>query len=240
MKDIEKIRPELDSIREQIPQTYCDRRTSCCALLPEMTFVEAGVIMKQIELLNRDDRNELLRKIMAYYFLNPVMILGCPFLEGKNCCIYQDRPFGCRAYGLWSFGHYRRRQEQGLSGKKQVRRSWEQLGVILPKAVTAFSLPYCRSVRPLPGVDLDDRGLVDLENEIQSLDRNLPVPAREFSKRYYNDLSFLVTADLIGYDSALRNKVAIVKEYLAAGTSPGLEYLLDKVGQVKEETVFAS
>ena len=232
IKLAEKLQPQLDSIRDRLPNTTCDRRAECCALLPEMTLVEASGIMKILDLPRRKDQNALLGKIMEYYFLNAVMIKGCPFLNQGACLVYLDRPFGCRAYGLWSAGHYRRRQEGALAGKKAVHRSWEQLGIVLPKAVTNFSPPYCRSVKPLPGADLDDQRLASLGSEIQALDRNLAGQAQEFSKRYYNDLSFLVTAGLIGYDAALRNKVAIVKEYLATGTSPGLKYLMEKIGPV--------
>lgn len=59
---------------------------------------------------------------------------GCPFLENGACCIYELRPFACRAYGLWGpkFGKVRtqksRLDRKAVLGKFAVIKEIVQQG----------------------------------------------------------------------------------------------------------------
>jgi Fe-S-cluster containining protein len=70
-------------------------------MLPEMTLVEALPVIRRLVEMAATMRNRLIKKIIGHFFLNPVEITSCPFLEGQECLIYPDRFFGCRSYGLW-------------------------------------------------------------------------------------------------------------------------------------------
>ncbi|MGD8450149.1 MAG: hypothetical protein PVF36_13060, partial [Desulfobacterales bacterium] len=96
---------ELKEVYALLPDTRCQRKTHCCSLLPEITLVEALLAIRRLVEMATAVRNPLIQKIIGYFFLNPVEITSCPFLEGQECTVYPDRFFGCRSYGLWSHAH---------------------------------------------------------------------------------------------------------------------------------------
>ena len=98
----------------QLPATRCRRRTHCCSLLPEMSLVEALTAVQLLVNMVPKQRYQLSRRMIHYFFLNPVKICICPFLEGQACLIYQDRFLCCRTYGLWSQGYYQQQAEHSL------------------------------------------------------------------------------------------------------------------------------
>jgi Fe-S-cluster containining protein len=84
----------------KLPGTRCRRRTDCCSLLPEMSLQEALSAIQLLMNMTPGKRQQLSEGLIHCFFLNPVKILMCPFLHGKDCSIYEDRFLGCRAY-LW-------------------------------------------------------------------------------------------------------------------------------------------
>jgi Fe-S-cluster containining protein len=222
---------ELTEARETLPTTNCSRRTDCCALLPPMGLIEALRLMADFDGMTDDRRQALILKCVEYFFLNPVRIMGCPFLEGIDCLVYANRPFGCRAYGLWSPSFYRRRQESAARSKKAVVRAWTSLGVTLPRAVADHRPRYCREVKTVSGPAPDDAAIEAVNLRIQTLDESLGHSSRVFAQTYASDLSFLLTADLLGFEAALQHKVTVVREYLDRGESAGLAYLLDRAAR---------
>ncbi|UCE83381.1 MAG: hypothetical protein JSV47_02240, partial [Deltaproteobacteria bacterium] len=99
-------RIELKQAYEKLPGTHCRRRTDCCSLLPEMNLLEALAAIRMLAKMSSAQRLQVYRRILSYFFLNPVEIISCPFLQGQDCLIYENRFFGCRAYGLWSRQYY--------------------------------------------------------------------------------------------------------------------------------------
>ncbi len=221
--------PELSGILDRLPPTTCQRQAACCALLPEMTLTEACRLYDFLERLPRERREQLNLKTIEYYFLNPVRVMGCPFLENKNCLVYDVRPFGCRAYGLWSPWGYRSRSEAGIPAKRQVDKAWAAIGVRLPRQVVNFQVKYCREVEPLDDRKLDDRVLESARLDVQALDHRLGALAEAFAVKHFSDLGFVTACRFLGKDSALRNKVIVVREQLQSGDSPSLAYLLEQV-----------
>jgi len=219
---------ELTALLERIPAATCRRRARCCTLLPPMGLTEAGLLFRRLAAEPPDDLRRLVRRIVEYFFLNPVRLMGCPFLDDQVCLVYADRPFGCRAYGLWSPRAYRRLVEGGRGAQMQVQKAWASLGVTLPGTVVNYRPSYCRFVTPVNGAGVDDRFLDEIQGRIKELDRRLGPPAGEFSQKYHHDLSFLLTASLLGYDQSLRNKLSVVREHLDHGRGPGLDFLLDR------------
>jgi len=221
------LRSELKAVLDRIPAVTCRRRAECCTLLPPMSLIEAGLLFGPLASEPPDSLRRLVRRIVEYFFLNPVRLMGCPFLDDQACLVYPDRPFGCRAYGLWSPRAYRRLVEAGRKSQKEVQKAWASLGVTLPRAVVNHRPVYCRFVTTLNGAEVDDRLLGEVQGRVQELDRRLGRPAGEFSQKYHHDLSFLLTASLLGYEHSLRNKVAVVREHLDHGRSSVLDYLIN-------------
>jgi hypothetical protein len=220
---------ELDAAYSRLPSTTCARKTDCCALLPQMTLAEACRLAARIREWPDEERRDVVVRLVEYFYLNAVRIVGCPFLGEASCLAYPGRPFGCRAYGLWSSESYRRQSRTAAEGKKAVNKAWAGLGVELPRMVLEHHPPYCREVRVEAGRKITDDELDAVNRKISELDRSLEPASNEFGRKFGSDLSFVYAAELSGFEAALKNKVAVVREYLELGRSPSLDYLLDKL-----------
>jgi Fe-S-cluster containining protein len=214
---------------ERLPATRCRRKTHCCSMLPEMTFVETLAIFRRIAAMESEERLALLKKISKYFFLNAAQITACPFLDGQTCRVYQDRFFGCRAYGLWSSAHYRKIVTGSQTAKRYLKKQWLQLGVRLPRAVVDFQIPYCLDVQTVEGVDLNDAALIHIADALESVSRQFSEAHQVFQQSYFSDFSFLVAALLFGHRPVVQIKFEVVKEFLDTGNAKKLDRILKGV-----------
>ena len=219
-------RKELAELYRRLPATRCQRKAYCCLMLPEMTLIEALVILEQMAGMNTDKRLALLKKISSYFFLNAARISTCPFLDAQNCQVYEARFFGCRAYGLWSPAHYRKVAARSQSAKKYLQKQWQDMEVTLPQAVVDFQVPYCPDVHTVENVDLNDTDLLETAGAVESISLRFSDAHQSFRKSYYADFSFLVAAMLCGHRRAVRLKFDVVKEFLHTGQSKKLNRIL--------------
>ena len=220
---------ELDRLRKlyhRLPKTVCLRRAHCCALLPEMTFVEALSAVRCLLDLECAARNDLLKRVLKYFFLNAVEITSCPFLNQGACSIYPDRFFGCRAYGLWSQRLYQTRASDDRQAKKALSDQWKKLGVSLPSSVIEFQTPYCPHVKPEGGAGVNDRTLLRVDRDIDRLSRLYSRWGRSFGRVYFHDLSFLMASLTFGASGAARMKFSLVREMLYTGGRQTLDDIL--------------
>lgn len=219
-------RQALEDLYARLPATRCRRRARCCSLLPEMSLVEALAALNRLQHFPTDQRLSLLKKLVRYFLINPMEITFCPFLEGTDCLVYEDRFFGCRAYGLWSPEEYGRRAAANQLAKSRMGEQWLRLGVRLPAAVIAFKVPYCRQVMPLEA-DLVTDSLPAAEEEVEHLSQSIdPGGQRLFRDCYFSDLSFLIAGLILGIPAALRLKFSVVKEGLQTGDRAPLDEVL--------------
>ena len=201
----------------QLPATRCRRRTHCCSLLPEMSLVEALTTVQLLADMVPKQRHQLSRRMIYYFFLNPVEICRCPFLEGQECLIYQDRFFGCRAYGLWSKGYYQQQAENSRKAKYLTQKQWQRLGVALPQEVVDFHVDYCPHVELEGDASAKDDLLVQTSELIDSISAQLVPWHDRFRQEYFSDLSFLLASISLGLQQAVQLKFEIVRDYLANG-----------------------
>jgi hypothetical protein len=159
-------------------------------------------------------RKRLHAKLVEYYFFNSVKISSCPFLEGRDCLIYSDRFFGCRAYGLWSYEYYQKLAKLNREAKIQLQLQWKRLGVTLPKQVVDFNRPYCQEVKTKTPYKMDDRMLNDIWNAINRLSERLSPWHRIYRQKYSGDLSFLFSAIAFGFNEAVKLKYTVVRDIL--------------------------
>jgi len=221
--------PQLGETYAHLPAARCLRHAHCCSLLPEMTLVESlSAICKLLDFVPAI-RRRIAQRIVGYFFLNPVEITTCPFLTGRDCLIYQDRFFGCRAYGLWSKGYYEKRAACDRQARVYLKQQWENLGVLLPREVIDFKLPYCRHVKPEGDAVIDDKGLLKVGDKIEALSKQFSPWHESFGKKYYSDLSFLLASLVFGASEAVQMKFTLVHDILATGNRQRLIQIVEEL-----------
>lgn len=249
MNNIDKLIFSIDNIKELLntsirqrqklgkayailPATRCQRKTHCCSMLPEVTLLEALFAIQQLLDMTPVRRRHLIRTIIGYFFLNPVEVLSCPFLDFQDCLIYQNRFFGCRAYGLWSKDYYEKLVSHSREAKVHLQRQWKYLGVPLPQSVIDFQVPYCQYVE-LDGDDvIDDRKLLQAADAIDALSRQFSQWHQLFSERYFFDLSFLLASLAFGFIEAVKMKFVIVREIVINRDRTGLDKIFEDLPDI--------
>lgn len=213
----------------QLPSTRCRRRTHCCSLLPEMSLVEALTAIQLLVDMVPKQRHQLRRRMIHYFFLNPLEICMCPFLEGQGCLVYQDRFLGCRTYGLWSRKYYQKQAKLSQQAKLLGQQQWQRLGVALPQEVVDFHLDYCPHVEAEGDVSVNDELLVQTSDVIDSISAQLVPWHDQFRQEYFSDLSFLLASISLGLQQAIQLKFEIVRDILSTGNREKVEHTVDKL-----------
>jgi len=222
-------RSALNEAYSQLPSTRCRRRTYCCSLLPEMSLLEALSAVQQLLEMKAEQRLWMNRRLIRYFFLNPVEILSCPFLESENCLIYRNRFFGCRAYGLWTEELYRKKGEQSRKAKTLSQHQWQRLGVSLPEEVVNFHLDYCPYVELEGGAFVEDELLLQTSDRIEAISGELVPWHEKFHQEYFSDLSFLLASISLGLQRAVQLKFEIVRHILSTGNKEKVDRIVDKL-----------
>jgi Fe-S-cluster containining protein len=222
-------RQGLKKIYSQLPDTSCQRRTLCCSLLPELSLLEALEALDQLRKFPPARRRELARRIIRYYFVNPAEIAGCPFLEDRDCQIYPSRFFGCRAYGLWSKGHYGQIAHQARLMKRNVVQLWKNLGVALPEEVTGHQVAYCAAVETVGQQKISDEDLLQSADRIEGWSQELNPRHLHFQEGYFRDMSFLTASLFVGLSEAVQLKFTLVRDLLQSGNQTPLEQVIARV-----------
>jgi hypothetical protein len=223
---------KLEETYRLLPATRCRRRTRCCAMLPEMTLIEALAAMQLLVETDAPLRHQLTRNIVRYFFTNPALITSCPFLHDHDCLVYRSRFFGCRAYGLWSQDYYDSIADRSRRTKKTVQLQWHKLGVSLPPEVVEFQVPYCRHVETVGEGFLDDEKLARVSDMIESLSEQCDHRHQEFNREYFTDLSFLVTSLIFGVTAAVQLKFAVVRDMTIKGDRTRLDKVINELPDI--------
>ena len=229
-KDLPQLK-ELKKTYALLPKTRCNRRARCCSMLPETSFLESLLALEQLMNMKPEKRVYISKKISRYFFLNPVEITSCPFLDKNNCLIYDNRFFGCRAYGLWSQGYYRQISERSRDVKNQIRKIWGRMGVSLPQEVMEFQVPYCTYVKTDDSAPVDDNWILQVENNMKNLSQQFPEEHHLFGQMYFSDLSFLFVSFIFGVNEAVSLKFSIVNDIVNTGNRVVLD---DKIGGISD------
>lgn len=217
---------ELQRTYNLLPATQCCRNTHCCAMLPEMTLLEALDAVQLLVNQSSRVRQQLINNIVSYFFINPVEITACPFLSDRDCLIYHNRFFGCRAYGLWSPDYYDSLASRNRQAKEAVQQQWRELGVSLPQQLVDFQVPYCRHVDIDGDGTIDDQGLDQVADTIESLSAQFIDWNRVFNQNYFADLSFLITSLIFGVTGAVQIKFTVVRDMVITGDRTRLDKIL--------------
>jgi Fe-S-cluster containining protein len=229
---------ELKETYSLLPSTKCRRKTNCCSILPEISLVEAIAVFKLLLDMPSSTRMQFVQNIISYFFLNPVEIRLCPFLKDQDCLIYENRFFGCRAYGLWSHEYYENLSAGVRRAKINLREEWKNLGLSLPSKVVDFQVPYCTHVEIDGHEFVDDRMLQNISDTIEAISGRLSRRHQSFSRIYYSDLSFLLTSLVFGIAGSIQMKFAVVRDIITTGNMTGLEKIKNELPELN--TIFSS
>lgn len=227
-----KQRAELREVYATVPASRCLRRALCCSLLPEMSLIEALAAIQCLMNMDPVTRLRLTRGLVRYFFLNSVRITSCPLLIDRNCLIYQDRFFGCRAYGLWPKHYYKELASRNHQMKRYNQGQWQSLGISLPQEIVDFQVPYCSYVKPDGDASVDDETLPHVADKIEMLSRQLAPWHESFRHGYFLDLSFLLASLTFGLTEAVQMKFAFVKDYVKTGNQAGLSEVVGNLPDV--------
>jgi Fe-S-cluster containining protein len=198
-------------------------------MLPEMSLVEALAVIKRLLDMPSGKRSQFVQNIVNYFFLNPVEIILCPFLKGQDCLIYEDRFFGCRAYGLWSQEYYEKLSAGVRQAKNHLREQWKNLGLSLPSKVVNFQVPYCTYVEIDGHAFIDDRMLLNISDKIEAISVHISQRHQSFTRIYFSDLSFLLSSLAFGFTESIQMKFAVVRDIITTGNMTGLEKIIDEL-----------
>ncbi len=222
-------RRKLKDAYARLPETRCRRRAHCCSMLPEMTLLEALSSIQRLTDMASPVRKRFVKIIANYFFLNPVEITHCPFLDGRECLIYQDRFFNCRAYGLWSPAYYEILSKRNRQAKINLRKQWETLGVSLPRKVIDFQVPYCLCVESDGRHKEYDDVLRHTAERIDALSRGFSHLHESFCNEYFSDLSFLLTSLVFGVTEAVHMKFYVVRDIITKKDRKRLDRIVSEL-----------
>jgi Fe-S-cluster containining protein len=230
-----KQRKELEEAYALLPPTQCQRKTQCCSLLPDMTLLEALTAIQCLARMPSIMRKKLTKKMISYFILNPVEITSCPFLDYRDCLVYQNRFYGCRAYGLWSHGYYEKIASNTREVKRHFQNQWQKLGVSLPQAVIDFQVPYCMCVKVDGETMINDEMLLHVADTITALSEQFLEWHQLFGQWYFSDLSFLLASLAFGFKDAVTMKFSIVREVVVTGNRSRLETISEQLPDICAE-----
>ena len=194
-----------------------------------MSLLEGLAATQLLVEMKPDQRLQVSNRLLRYFFLNPVEILSCPFLEGHDCLVYPERFFGCRAYGLWSREYYQKQAKRSRQAKLLGQQQWQRLGVTLPQEVVDFHLDYCPHVELEGDVSANDELLVQISDVIESISAQLVPWHDQFGQEYFSDLSFLLASVSLGLQQAIQLKFEIVRDIQSTGNDEKVEDIVDKL-----------
>jgi Fe-S-cluster containining protein len=197
-----------------------------------MSLLEALAAIQLLVNITPAKRQQLNKGLIRYFFLNPVKISSCPFLDDQVCLIYEDRFFGCRAYGLWSRRYYEEQAARSRQAKRLSQKQWQGLGVSLPQEVVDFYLPYCTEVELEGSVSMDDDMILEVSETIEGFSGQLTPWHEIFRQGYFADLSFLMASLEFGMQKAIQLKFQIVRDIRSTGNHNKVEDMVDKVSDL--------
>lgn len=143
------LREELLKIYSAVPEGDCSGCGRCCHESVGASFAEAEVIYQDIKSMPAEKRNQIIERILDYYFDVYQIRMKCPFLSPENRCeIYDSRPLNCRIYGHWSRREYESNLDRLKSSNREISQVLlEKYGYKVKQDYLEFSIGFCTDFR---------------------------------------------------------------------------------------------
>lgn len=218
----------LNKIYDTIPLGVCQGCTKCCVESVNTFYIEFLNIYKK---LKEDTKlyNELLPRIIKYYFLEMVVKMPCPFLNHEGLCsIYESRPLTCRLFGFWNEGEYEKNYKRVIKENKNNYKYFRNTyNIEIPQDVINYKIEYCKAFEM-------DRTVP--KKERQSMIDNIFTMESNFFMKGLITEDFLHTSLVSWFvymyfdmDKAGEFRVEVMREYLDNGKSETLEKILSSI-----------
>ena len=205
-------RQGLQRVYAALPATACARQGACCGLLPPVQPVEMLAWLGELRQGDEQAGCGQAARLVQHFLQNAAIRLPCPWALPAACARYENRFFGCRAYGLWSAQAYEPRREQSLAAAKTVQAAWQGMGLALPPEVCAPPPAYCAKVRAMDGQEIDDAGLDALETRLAGIGQE--ETWHGLLAGWGGDLSYLAAGLALGWQECLQAKVLVTRALL--------------------------
>ena len=177
-----------------------------------------------------EQRDNLLRRVVAYEFLNLVKIdLECPFLADNQCIIYRNRPLSCRVFGLYPEGDYKIRiNDSQVSNRKLAEYYRENYDLKLPDLVVSHDVNQCEYNHDEEGnpivLSLYERGRV--QKMFFSLEDRIFPTEMERPKEVLERFSYFFIKNFLGEGELFEIRLALMRDYLENGRTDGIDEII--------------
>lgn len=225
-----RVRRQLGFIYRQIPANKCERCADCCFASAEVLFSEFINIYSYVQSLPENVQNTIAERVIRYEFLSLMTLdYKCPFLEDKNCLIYEVRPLQCRFFGLYPRQEYSQLRENSLNQNTQLAQYYARIHrLLLPKEVMTYDIDQCNN-------NFDDQGrriiFTSVErdliyNQVFTIHDRLLPDLITLDEDELNRFTFLYSLVHFNSDELLKMRVEIAREYLNTQKTTKLDNLL--------------
>lgn len=224
----EKIARRLGYVYEQIPANNCQRCGDCCFNCASVHPIEFLNIFDFLQTLPELTQLRLAKQLVRYEVLNLTTLQNkCPFLEEKNCLVYERRPLQCRLFGLYTKDEYRQLVAKSLYENEKLAMYYARFKrVALPKEVMTYDIEQCEN-------NADEKGnlTVVTEAEREHLHKQIfelgqqTLPT-EWQSPDLIRFSYQYSLLFFSEEELEDLKVRAIKEFQSGGKSPTLEKLL--------------
>lgn len=216
---------KLNKLYNDIPTGTCQGCTNCCMESVNTFYIEFLNIYKYLK-QNGNLYQELLPKIIRYYFLELVEKIHCPFLQQNGkCSIYEVRPLTCRLFGHTSKREHEENYKNVLKGNKESSNYFKKkYGLEIPKEIVNYKIEYCQQFRVDKKVKRHARqSLID---NIFIIESNFFMNGMITEEFLGNGLVSWFAYSYFDSEKASKYRLEIMKEYMNYGRSPKLDEII--------------
>lgn len=227
-----KVERRLGYVYENIPNNNCQRCAECCFNVPQVHFIEFMNIMRAINQLPEEKKNAITRKTIQYELFNLATLEHqCPFLDEKDCLIYDARPLQCRIFALYPDSDYKANMESSKAANEQVMEYFcKEHSIKLPQEVLSFDIEQCGNNLDPDGkpIIINEFERMALVNRIKVLEADV-IPYEIDAKEAYTSFSYLFMQLFFDEEIFMKLKIKCTEEHLTSGNSETPNELIEEL-----------
>lgn len=228
----EKVPRRLAHIYQQVPANNCQRCADCCFSCAQVHPIEFLNIYDLILTLPELTRSRLAKRLVECELLNVTTLeYKCPFLEEKDCLVYERRPLQCRVVGLYPKEEYKRMVDESRDKNVQLAMYYARNErILLPQEVMEYDIEQCTN-----NVDEKGNAVVIGKSERQHMHAQVYSLAEstledEWISVDQTSFSTQFASLFFSSDELQQLRVKVIKEYQSGGKRTSLDKALSGAG----------